>query len=219
MFSHNSKFSQTVNQILDCLFLCLIWIVSSLPVITIGASVTALYHTADRVLRREEGSIWKEYWRVFRRDFKRATGLWGIMVIIFAILASNFFAAFSAGVSNESLVVGLQICVVFLTALMTIWLQCWFPYLSRFDDPVKMILKNTLAIMLAETKVALRLLLLFVIVVATDALLAVYVPVLSVAMPVAYVGALNRILEPLFARYIAQQKASAQENGERIVSD
>jgi uncharacterized membrane protein YesL len=217
MFSYNSRFSQIVNSIIDYFFLSLLWLLSSLPVITIGASTTALYATVDKVLRREESSIWKEYWRVFRRDFKRATCLWVIMVIILALLGANFYSAFSIGVSNESLVVALQIICVFVTALMAIWLQCWFPYLSRFDDPVKIILKNTLAIILAETKVAFRLLVLFVLVIALDAVFSMYAPILTVVMPVAYIGALNRILERLFARYIAQQKESSQKNGEEVV--
>ncbi len=219
MFSYDSKFSRAVNQIIDCLFLSLIWFVSSLPVITVGAAATAFYATVDKVFRRDEGSVWKEYWRVFFRDFKRATCLWGIMVLILAVLGVNFYSAFSAGVSNEALVIALQIGTVFLISLMVIWLQCWFPYLSRFDDPVRKILKNTLAIMLAETKVAFRLLLLFLFVVALDAVLAAYMPVLTIAIPVAYVIALNRILERLFARYVAQQNESAQENNEEIVCE
>lgn len=219
MFSYNSKFNQFIIQIIDCVFLSLIWIISSLPVFTIGASTTALYHTVNTVLRKEEGSIWKEYWRVFFRDFKRATGLWAIMVLIIAALVANFHAAFSVGVENESLQVALQIAVVFLTALMVIWLQCWFPYLSRFDDPVKRILKNTLAIMMAETGVAIRLLLLFVFVAGLDVVISLYAPYLAFAMPVAYISALNGILERLFARYIAQQEASAQESSEEIVCE
>lgn len=213
MFSYNSRFMQVINQIIDCIFLSLIWIAASLPVITIGASTTALYATVDKVFRREEGSVWREYWRVFRRDFKRATGLWAIMVPIIAILAANFYAAFSAGVENDSMLIALQIGAVFLTALMVIWLQCWFPYLSRFDDPVKTVLKNTLAIMMAETEVAVSLLFLFVFVTALDVVLSIYVPVLTIMMPVAYISALNRILERLFARYIAQQ-VTAQKSSE-----
>ena len=218
MFSYNSKFNQTINKILDCIFLSLLWLVSSLPIITIGAASTALYHTVDTVLRQEEGGIWKEYWRVFRRDFKRATGLWIIMLLIFVVLIVNFGAAFTVDIANETLLIILQIGAVFLAALMAIWLQCWFPYLSRFDDPVKVILKNTLAIVMAETKVALKLLGLFVLVVAVDVLISLKVPVLTIGMPVAYIASLNRIMEPLFARYLAKQNADVQNENEEIVN-
>ena len=210
MFSYNSKFNQIVNQVIDYFFLSLLWFISSLPVITIGAATTALYHTVDKVFRREEGGIWKEYWRVFRRDFKRATGLWIIMVLIIAVLVINFYAAFSTGVTNERLQVALQICTVFLTALMAIWLQYWFPYLSRFDDPVKRILKNTLAMMMTETGSDLRLLALIVFVSTVDILFSRYVPVLVILLPVAYVISLNRVLEKIFVRYISKQELSAE---------
>lgn len=219
MFSYNSRFTQIVNQIIDCFFLSFIWLLSSLPIITIGASTTALYHTVDKVLRREEGGIWKEYWRVFRRDFKRATCLWIIMLLITAVLVANFYTAFSTGVVNENLQIALQIGAVFLTVFMAIWLQCWFPYLSRFDDSVKTILKNTMTIMVMETKVAIRLLILLVFVGVIDAVLSMYAPVLTIFMPVAYISSLSRILERLFARYIAQQKASGQESSKEIVNE
>lgn len=218
MFSYNSKFNQTINLILDCIFLSLLWIVSSLPIVTIGAASTALYHTVDAVFRKEEGGVWKEFWRVFRRDFKRATGLWIIMLMIFMVLIVNFGAAFTADIANETLLIVLQIGAVFLTSLMAIWLQCWFPYLSRFDDPVKVILKNTLAITMAETKVSLKLLGLFVLVVVVDVIISLNVPVLTIAMPVAYTASLNRIMEPLFARYIAKQNATVQNGNEEIVN-
>lgn len=214
MLSYNSKFYQIVTQIIDCAALSLLWIVFSLPVITIGASTTALYHAVDKVIRREDGSIWKEFWRVFRRDFKRATALWILMLLICGVLVANFYAAFAHEWENESLQAFMQIASVFLIALFAIWLQYWFPYLARFDDPVKRILKNTLAMMLAETKADFRLLLLFLVVTATDVIISLRVPVLAVFMPVAYIISLNRVTERLFARYIARQEEVAQPETE-----
>lgn len=214
MFSYNSKFNQTVNQIIDCLFLSLLWLVSSLPVVTVGAATTALYHTVDTVFRQEKGSLWKEYWRVFRRDFRRATGLWLLMLLILLVMAGNVYAAFFVGIQNGTLLVLLQIGAVFLMAVMAVWMQCWFPYLSRFDDPVKIILKNTIAMMMGQTKVAVKLLALFVLVVVLDGILAQKVPILTLVMPVAYICALNRVLEPMFAHYMALQKATDEETQE-----
>ena len=57
IFSYDNKFFQTLNLILDVVALSLIWTISSLPIITIGASTTALYHTVDKVFRREEGGL------------------------------------------------------------------------------------------------------------------------------------------------------------------
>lgn len=209
MFSYNSKFSQTVNQIVDCFFLSMLWIVFSLPVITIGASTTALYHAVDKVFRKEEGHLFREYWRVFRRDFKRATILWGIALLICVVMAANAFLAFDFTWTNSSLQTGLQILAIFSIAFFGVWMQFWFPYLARFDDPVRRILKNTLTMMMVETKTALRLLILGIIVVALDLVLSKYAPFFVLVLPVAYMVSLNPIMEKMFARYISQQKEAA----------
>ena len=208
LFSYDNKFFQTLNQILDFVVLSLIWTVSSLPIITIGACTTALYHTVDKVLRREEGKMWKEYWRVFRRDFKRATGLWLICLLILTVVAVNCFLVFVFTWESSSLQTLLQIVVVFLTTVLLCWMQFWFPYLARFDDTVKQILRNTLAMMMANTGVVLRLLGILVLVVFLENILAQTVPVLTVVMPTAYIVAINRIIEKMFARYIASWENS-----------
>ena len=87
-------------------------------------------------------------------------------------------------------------------------MQFWFPYLARFDDTVKQILRNTLAMMMANTGVVLRLLGILVLVVFLENILAQTVPVLTVVMPTAYIVAINRIIEKMFARYIASWENS-----------
>ena len=141
--------------------------------------------------------------------------------IIFKVLMSvlMFYNIYNTDLSNlisaGYIAYGIGgLLVLFLIALFAIWLQYWFPYLARFDDPVKRILKNTLAMMLAETKVDFRLLLLFLVVTATDVIISLRVPVLAVFMPVAYIISLNRVTERLFARYIARQEEAAQPETE-----
>jgi len=210
LFSYNSKFNQKVNQILDCIFLSILWIVFSLPVITIGASTVALYHSVHKVIRREEGRIWLEFWRAFRRDIKRATLLWLLMLLICGVLVIDCYLAFFFSWSHTGLQMFMQIAAVFLTAVFAIWLQFWLPYLARFDDSVGRILKNTLFMMTARTKTSLHLLLLFLLVVTMDVVISLYVPVLALFMPVAYIISLNRILERLFGEYIALSNESVQ---------
>ncbi len=54
----------------------LLWIVTSLPVITIGASTTALYYCGLKLHKDRDISIWKCYWRSFRGNFLQATVVW-----------------------------------------------------------------------------------------------------------------------------------------------
>lgn len=210
LFSFNSKLYDKISQILDCIFLSILWVISSLPLITIGGSTVALYHSVHKVIRKEEGRVWPEYWRAFRRDFKRATLLWLLMIVIAAVMIGDCYLAFFVAWSHSGLQLFMQIASVFMTISFAIWLQCWLPYLARFEDPIGRILKNTLIMMSSHSKTAIYLLFLLLLVVGMDIILSLYVPLLTLFMPVAYVISLNRVLERLFSEYIALSEECTQ---------
>ena len=54
----------------------LLWILTSIPVVTVGASTTALYYCTLKLHKDREISIWKCYWRSFRGNFFQATAVW-----------------------------------------------------------------------------------------------------------------------------------------------
>ncbi len=54
----------------------LLWILTSIPVVTIGASTTALYYCTLKLHKDRDISIWKCYWRSFRGNFFQATVIW-----------------------------------------------------------------------------------------------------------------------------------------------
>ncbi len=84
----NNPIMRGLSRVADCLFLSVLWLVFSLPVITIGASSTALYTTVYRYIRRGEGYLWRTFWEAFKESFKRATGCW---IIILTALVLLFF--------------------------------------------------------------------------------------------------------------------------------
>lgn len=47
LFKYDSPFVQICNKIVDCICLSVLWLVTSLPVLTIGASTTALYYAIN----------------------------------------------------------------------------------------------------------------------------------------------------------------------------
>ena len=59
LFKYDSPLVQTCNKIVDCICLSILWLITSLPVITIGASTTALYYSMNKCVRRSEGNLWR----------------------------------------------------------------------------------------------------------------------------------------------------------------
>lgn len=79
------------NTITDALLLSLLWCACSLPLITLGASTTALYDAAVHGIRYREPGVYSRFFRTFRRELKTSlpvTVLWGLIMLFgFYVLA------------------------------------------------------------------------------------------------------------------------------------
>ena len=80
IFSMDSPFFRTMSLIGDLMLLNLMWILTSLPIITIGASTTALLYTGMKLAKGRDGYVIKNFWKSFRRNFWQATVIYLILV-------------------------------------------------------------------------------------------------------------------------------------------
>lgn len=106
-----------------------LWIVFSLPLVTIGASTTALFHVMGKLVRDEDMNMVKSFWKSFKINFVQATGVW-------LILAAAYFLVYSSmrNVGNlgdlSSYALAVQIFVFIELIVVTVYI---FPLLSRYD--------------------------------------------------------------------------------------
>lgn len=130
MFKADSRFMRVLSKLCDMVLLSAIFLVSCVPVITIGAASTALYYTTVKVLRRGAGYVFREYVSAFRLNFKIATGIWiGFMLVgglaVFNILFSRSYFQGDMAV----LFVGVYIAISFFVLGLFLYV---YPVLSRF---------------------------------------------------------------------------------------
>ena len=78
-FVIDSPVMKFLGRLGDIIILNLIFVVTSLPVITIGTALSALYAVAMKLARGEDPSILKEYMKAFKQNMKPATISWLIM--------------------------------------------------------------------------------------------------------------------------------------------
>ena len=79
-FSYESKFSQLVLMLCQSCLLNVLWFICSIPIVTIGASTTALYYVCLKIVRGEEQYVIPMFFRSFKENFRQATQLWLIML-------------------------------------------------------------------------------------------------------------------------------------------
>ena len=59
-------------RIFDLIVLNILWLVCSVPIVTIGASTTALYSVMLKVVAGEEGYIMKGFFKAFQVSFRQS---------------------------------------------------------------------------------------------------------------------------------------------------
>ena len=86
VFDINGKFFKTLTKAGDFIILTLLAMVCSIPVITIGASLTAVFYAALKMARDEEGYVWKEFFKSFKQNLKQSILIELILAAFAAIL-------------------------------------------------------------------------------------------------------------------------------------
>ncbi len=129
LLSPNNKLTNFLQKLMYVGYLNLLWIITSLPLITIGASTTALYYTVLKIVRNEEGYIAKDYFRSFKQNFKQATKIWLIMLAVVFMLTINFFYFSSQNNSFSRIFSFLFLSLFFIFAIISSYI---FPLLAQF---------------------------------------------------------------------------------------
>ena len=73
----------------DLILLNILWLLCSVPFITIGASTTALYSVTLKMAANEEGYIIRGFWDAFKKSFKQSTLVWLILLAVGAVLGMD----------------------------------------------------------------------------------------------------------------------------------
>lgn len=149
-FSYESKFSQLLLKLCYACYLNLLWFLCSLPIVTIGASTTALYYSCLKVIRNEEGHVAAAFFRSFKENFKQATVLWLIMLGAGLFLGFDIYTVWHLRASAAgNLAVMWTIVLAVLFAVMVVYvivLTHVFPLLASVENTNRAMLKNALLI-------------------------------------------------------------------------
>ena len=148
LFRMDSPLMRFLTKIADLMVLNILFCVTSIPLITIGASWTALYSVTLKMVRDEEGSVSRSYFRSFHQNFRQATLLWlGVLVVLaLLVLDIRVLNGMAGGTAPGLLRVGVEI----LALLGIMVLQYLFPSLARFEASLADTLKNACMMALAH---------------------------------------------------------------------
>ena len=149
-FSYDSKFSQLILKLCYACYLNLLWVICSLPIVTIGASTTAIYYTSLKIIREEDANIGAKFFHYFRENFRQATVLWLIMLAAGLFLGGDIYLVWHlrTGASGTPAVLW-TLCLALLIAAALVYvivLEYVFPLLASVSNTNLAMLRNSFLI-------------------------------------------------------------------------
>lgn len=130
---YDSKFMQGLSIVTAGVWISILMAITSLPILTIGASLTAGHDACRHILTSKGSGMTKDYFHSFARNFAHATGIWSILLPIALALAWSWWCVFDT------------VALIPKIAFTLIWLMCveWVFYLqSRFTNSVWKTIRN-----------------------------------------------------------------------------
>ena len=144
LLKYDSKFWVILDRITDIVILNFLFIVASIPIVTIGASVSATYSVSFKHIKIEDISVPKEFIKNFRENFKVSTILWILMIVVGGVLLLDFHI--SNLIYNEVLSIMLKFISILVGIIYLFSLTYMFPIISKFDNTIKNTIINSILI-------------------------------------------------------------------------
>ena len=200
LFNYENPFIQFLVRVGDLIILNVLFILCSAPVVTLGASLTALHRVTQNMLFEQEEPLLKAFFRAFRQNFKQSTLAWLVELVVIVSLVCDVLLVMAY--FNGGLAKAMYILVAVLAILVAGVYAYLMPLIARYENGMRQQVNN--ALVLAIIKLPKTLLLVFlnllpVILVLISVPVFVQTLIFWVIIGFAFVSFLtSSILKPVF---------------------
>ena len=151
---------QVLGKMADLMWLNILTLICCIPIITAGASLTALHYMALKIVRNEECYITRGFFKSFKENFKQATIIWLLMLVVIILLVGDFLIMKYSGLEFSKV---LQIIIVAVGVLFTFTAMFVFPVLAKFDNTTWRTIKNAFLMSIMQFPKTILMVILFAI--------------------------------------------------------
>lgn len=134
----DSPFMQKMTTITNLIILNALWIICSIPIITMGAATTAMYSVLFAYRRQETDSVLKPFFSAFKKNFRRSTLCWIVLLVLILALAYDAIVL----IFGAEMQLFLCIPVIIIGLMVVITIVYIFPQIALFENKTIPMIKN-----------------------------------------------------------------------------
>ncbi|MBQ8821526.1 MAG: DUF624 domain-containing protein [Lachnospiraceae bacterium] len=139
-FSVDGPLYRFMSSLWDVLKLNILWLIFSLPIVTIGASTAAVFSVTNKMAEDTEGYVGRQFIQGFKENWKQGIPM-GLLCLFCAYVVYLDFELHRVTGAMATLVFGIIGCVLFITAFIYS-----FALLARYENTVINTIKNSIQI-------------------------------------------------------------------------
>lgn len=221
IFNLESPLMQALSKLADLMWLNILTMICCIPIVTAGASFTAMNYMALKIARNEECYITRGFFKSFKENFKQATVIWLLLLLVVLVLIGDFIIVRDSGIEFP---LAIRIIILIVGILVLFTAMFVFPTLARFSNTIRRTIKNAFLMSILQFPKTILMIILYLIPPLVTYLFPQAFPVaflFGLAAP-AYVSAhlYKKFFQKLEDQITAGQESSAEEDdGEKIFSD
>lgn len=160
LFNLDSPIMQALGKMADLMWLNVLTLICCIPIVTVGASLTALHYMALKIVRDEECYITRGFFKSFKENFKQGTLIWLLMLAVIVILAGDFYIMKYSGINFSRI---LQFLIIAVAVLFVFTVMFVFPVLAKFENTLWRTIKNAFLMSIMQFPKTILMVILFAI--------------------------------------------------------
>ncbi len=151
-FNPENKMWNSIGKLADTTVLSFLWVLTSLPIITMGASTAAFFDFTFKMVRDHEGMVFSAYFKAFKKHFFKGTiiNLAGLAFYIFLFWDFRLALAYYKMSGGGFLWLTLALSLFTIACVFTLYLFYVYGLLAVFDKDLKKLAKDGLAMTFAN---------------------------------------------------------------------
>ena len=173
LFDLDSKFMYYANKFADLMWLNILTLVCCIPIITIGASLTAMHRVLLAIYRDEESYITRNFFKSFKENFRQSTIIWLIYFVFIAVLGVDFWLIFKGGMELSKVIKYALGFVAIIVAFSFFWV---FVLQSRYENKIMQTIRNSFVVGISHFTYSIMMIILSAIPIVAVALWEMAVP-------------------------------------------